>query len=142
MLNVSNSSFGDKPYLKLGKNLINDEEINLSKFVSSEDWDSSEYYCFQVTAKVMPFKKSHTRAFIFDWMNRKRHESSLKNEDISWIKVYVTSKDNVYGKSFMNRWHDGQVFKEYIIPGEYRAISLTVIIHKGLVIFINSLPKS
>ena len=128
--------------LKIGRNLIHNEEINLSKFISSEDWDSNEHYCFQVTAKVMPFKKHHTRRFVFDWMNTISQNSSLKNKDISWIKVYVTSKDNVYGKSFMNRWHDGQVFKEYIIPGEYRAISLTVIIYKGLIIFINSLTKS
>ena len=122
-------SYSFQKPLEIGKNLINDEEINLSKFVSSEDWGSSKHYCFQVTSNVMTFKKHHTRLFIFDWTNTTSLKSTLKNKDISWIKVYVTSKDNVYGKSFMNRWHDGQVFKEYIIPGQYKYLSLMVIIH-------------
>ena len=88
----------------------------------------NNHYCYKVTSKTSPFREQHTRMIWFDWDPVTWEAvNPLNKEDFSWLKVYVSSEDNVYGKSFMNKWYDGQVFKTYIQTGVYKSISLKVI---------------
>ena len=121
-------SINDDKILNLGKNIYKDEEIFLSKFKTSENWKLNNHYCYKVTSKTSPFREQHTRMIWFDWDPVTWEAvNPLNKEDFSWLKVYVSSEDNVYGKSFMNKWYDGQVFKTYIQTGVYKSISLKVI---------------
>ena len=88
----------------------------------------NKHYCFKVTSKVIPYEKGQTRLFWFDWNPISwKAINPLKKEDVSWLKVYVSSEDNAYGLSFLNKWHDGQISKVYIQPGNYKYITVNVI---------------
>ena len=108
--------------------MIDNEEILLTKFRSAGIWKHNKHHCLKVTSKVSPYLKLQTRLFWFDWNPISwKATNPLKNEDISWLKVYISSEDNAYGKSFLNRWHDGQILKMFVKPGEYKFITLKVV---------------
>ena len=114
--------------LNLGRNVIDNEEIILTKFRSAGIWKHNKHHCLKVTSKVSPYLKLQTRLFWFDWNPISwKATNPLKNEDISWLKVYISSEDNAYGQSFLNRWHDGQILKMFVKPGEYKFITLKVV---------------
>ena len=101
--------------LKLGNNAYDNEEIILSKYKSWEKWELNEHYCFTVTSKMTSFKEQQTRVIWFDWDPVSwKAIKPLDKKDLSKLDIYLSSEDNIYGRSFMNKWHDGQVLKTYI----------------------------
>ena len=109
--------------LKLGENNFkrHDETVILERYKTSYNWQNENHHCYKVTTEISTSISDQLERAFFFYVNK-----NVTNEDMSWLEVYITSKDNAYGPSFINTWNDGEAVKLYVEYGNYKAVSLKV----------------